>query len=160
MGDGKMKTPAVALLLLAGLLWALPAADSAFSLIPPSGKKVVVAKGGVTLYPRYNKSLKPITVLKEGETIEILKELRAWKYVQVNAGGQKGWVLFTVTKTSQKTGTMFDTVAAPSTAGLVAKGWSKDYASRHGADYSKVEEIKKRTLDPDRFNNFLEGEDN
>ena len=56
-----MKIPAPALLLLAGLLWALPAADSALSLTYPSGKKVVVAKGGVKLYPRYNKSMKPIT---------------------------------------------------------------------------------------------------
>ena len=73
--------------------------------------------------------------------------------------GQKGWVFFGVKKTAKATGKKFDTVAASATAGLVAKGWSKDYAAKHGADFSKVLEIQNRTLDLNRFTQFLEEEE-
>jgi len=155
-----MIKPALALLVVASLLCALPIADSAFSLTPPQSKQVVVGKSGLKLYPRFNKSLKPITELNEGQTITILREMKGWKYIQLSDSDKKGWVFIKKTETaSLQSGKKFDTVAAPSITGLVAKGWSKDYASRHGADYNKVDKIKKRTLNPDRYSKFLEGED-
>ena len=36
---------------------------------PLEGKKVVVGKEGVTLYPRFNKSLKPLSELEEGRIL-------------------------------------------------------------------------------------------
>lgn len=150
-----MTKQALALCVLACLLCALHPAE----LNQSSGKQVKVGKGGLKLYPRFNKSLKPIAELKEGQTLTVEKEFRNWKYVKVNGKTLKGWVYIKKIKKSIKvSGKKMGVAAAPSTAGLVAKGFSKEYASRHGADFSKVAKLKARKLDTARFESFLKGE--
>lgn len=147
-------------LALLSFLYAYPMAVSPYTQSEIEGVKVIVAKEDIKLYPRFNKSLKPITTIQQGQKLTILREFKAWMQVQVEGTDQKGWIQVKVEKSSSFTGKSYDIVAAPSTTGLVARGWSKDYAARHGTDFSKVEEIKKRTLDPDRYAKFLKGGQN
>ena len=140
-------TPLSPCLPVSGALSALPA--------PQEAKKVVVGPEGLALYPRFNKSLKPLARLDAGQVLLVLREFRAWKQVQVESTGTKGWVCAEVKEEGTGFGKGYDTVAAPSVAGLVARGWSKRYAASRGADFEKVEELEKRTLDAARFEKFL-----
>ncbi|MFH2001380.1 MAG: hypothetical protein ABIK28_16985 [Planctomycetota bacterium] len=155
-----MLKSALALLAIACLLCALPIAESA--LIPGMAgeKKLIVGEKGLKLYPRFNKSLKPKADLTEGQELNVLREFKAWKQVQVGTSDLEGWILCEVQKDSAETGKKFDTVADPSTTGLVARGWSKDYAAHNGADFAKISDLKARELTPDRFEKFLQGEVN
>lgn len=155
-----MQRSALVSLALLSLLCAYPMAASPLSQSENDGGKVIVAKEGIKLYPRFNKSLKPIMTIQQGQKLIILREFKAWMQVQLEGTDQKGWIQVKVEKSSSFTGRSYDIVAAPSTTGLVARGWSNDYAARHGADFSKVKEIKKRTLDPDRYAKFLKGGQN
>ena len=78
--------------------------------------------------------------------------------IQVEGSEVKGWIVGEVKKGSPAGERKYDTIADPATTGLVARGWSKDYAARHGTNLDKVDEIRKRNLDPERFKRFLEGE--
>lgn len=155
-----MLKSALALLAFAILLCALPIAESALIPGEEGENKLVVGKEGLKLFPRFNKSLKPKAMLAEGQALEVLREFKAWKQVQVEGSDLKGWVLCEVQKEKAGSSRKFDTVADPSTTGLVARGWSKDYAARHGADFTKITEIQARELEAERFESFLRGEVN
>ena len=154
-----MKRSAWALLALLSLFGASLAIEPAATLREEgtNQKQVVVDEQGLKLYPRFNKSLKPITELKKGQVLLIKRALKTWKQVQVKESGLTGWIYVEVKNTGEGFEKKYNLVAAPSVAGLVARGWSREYAGRHGADYSKVEELKKRLLDGEKFAKFLEG---
>lgn len=149
---------AASLVALAALILVLQGAASALWSGPQEAGKVVVGKEGLKLYPRLNRSLKPLADLEEGKVLLVLRELKAWKQVQVEGSDVRGWIVGDVKKGSPAGERKYDTVADPATTGLVARGWSKDYAARHGTNLDKVDEIRKRSLDPERFKRFLEGE--
>jgi len=150
----------IALIVLAILTWTHPGIASFIMPSPSDDDKVVVGKEGLVLYPRINKSLRPLAELSEGQTVIILRQLKAWKQVQVEGSDLKGWIAGDIKKTQSLDGRKFDTVVSPTTTGLVARGWSKGYAAHCGADFSRVEAITIRTLDPDRYDKFLAGEVN
>ncbi len=126
------------------------------SPVPLEGKKVVVGKEGVTLYPRFNKSLKPLSEREEGRILIVLREFKAWMQVEVEGSDLKGWITVEVQRTGGGFQKKYDTVAAPSVAGLVARGWAERYARRSGADFSKVKALKQRLLDADKYEKFLD----
>lgn len=150
---------ALAYLVLAGLLSAFSPAGPAVVPGQDGERKIAVGEEGIKLYPRFNKSLTPIGVLEEGQILIVLREFKAWKQVQLEGSGQKGWIAVAVEKQKTTGGKLYDTVADPATTGLVARGWSRDYAASHGADFAEIERIKNRTLSADRYLRFLEGEE-
>jgi hypothetical protein len=100
--------------------------------------------------------LKPLAELDQGQVLSILRELRTWKQVRVADSDLEGWIYVEVEEIGEGFEKKYDLVAAPSVAGLVARGWSKRYAETRGADFTKVDEIKKRFLDGKKFARFLE----
>ena len=154
-----MKRSAWALLALLSLFGASLAIEP--SPNPPEEgsdqKQVIVDEQGLKLYPRFNKSLKPLAELKKGQVLLVKRALKTWKQVRVKDSGLEGWIYVEIKNESKGFEKKYDLVAAPSVAGLVARGWSRKYAGRHGADYSKVEELNKRLLDGKKFAKFLEG---
>ncbi len=142
---------AVLLLLLLG--------TAAAALLPEEAKKIKAGEAGLKVYPRWNKSFAPIAELKKGESLLVLREMGSWKQVKVEKKGITGWAYLEVKK-KPPTGTgaslALPEAAAPTTSGLVSKGWSDSYARSHGADPGKVREIMSRTLDHDRYVRFLE----
>ena len=143
---------------LAALLLMLHDAASAWKPGPMEEKKVIVGKEGMKLYPRLNRSLKPLAELDEGKTVLVLRELRAWMQVQVEESELKGWIVGDVKKTRADVERKYDTIADPATTGLVARGWSARYAASHGADFSKVKGIEQRSIDSKDLDRFLQGE--
>jgi hypothetical protein len=150
---------ALAFLVLAGLVFTLAKAGPDTLPGQDADQKVIVGNEGLKLYPRFNKSLAPLAELENGQTLLVLREFKAWKKVKVEESGQEGWISVAVKKTAALSGKKYDTVADPSTTGLVSRGWSRKYAMQHGADFSKIEEIEKRTLNTENYLRFLEEED-
>ena len=125
---------------------------------PQETGRLVAGKDGLKVYPRLNRTVKPLAVVEEGKTLIVLRELKAWLQVRVEGEAIEGWIVGEVRRSGSGEARTYDTVADPSTTGLVARGWSKEYAASHGTDIDKVKEIRNRSVDPDRFNRFLKGE--
>jgi hypothetical protein len=149
----------LAFLVLAGLVYTIGAAGPVAAPGQDGDRKVIVGEEDIKLYPRFNKSLTPLAELKSGQTLLVLREFKAWKNVKVEDSGQEGWISVAVKKTAAMTMNKYDTVADPSTTGLVSRGWSRKYAMKHGADFARIEEIEKRTLDTERYLRFIEEEE-
>ncbi len=115
-----------------------------------------VGAGGLKLYPRWSKAFKPLVTLEPGESLTVLRDRGAWREVEVDATGKKGWIYCDVKKVpGAKVKIKLPIAASPTTSGLVVKGWSAaEYAVKNGTDIKKIGEIMVRTLDFDRFNRF------
>ena len=83
-----MMRPALAAMILFCFFCAILAAGPALF----DSKQLIVEESGLKLYPRFNKSLKPLAELKEGQVLTVLKELKSWKQVKVDETGQEGWI--------------------------------------------------------------------
>jgi len=132
-------------------------AAAGLSPSPLQEKALVVDAAGLTLYPRWNKAFKPLAELREGQKLQVLRERGAWKQVQVESSGQKGWVHCEVKAAAGPGGPLNLPIAAsPTTTGLVAKGWSAEtYARKSGTDTKKVGALMNRRLDAGRFERFI-----
>ena len=124
---------------------------------PQQEQKLEVGDAGLKLYPRWNKAFRPLAELQGGEKLLVLRERGAWKQVEVEASGKKGWIHCEVEKASASAGPLNLPIAAsPTTTGLVAKGWSAEtYARKSGTDTRKVNAIMNRALEAERFERFI-----
>lgn len=130
---------------------------TALSLPSQDPESLKVGKGGIELFPRWNKAFKPLAEIKEGEVLTVLRERGSWKQVEVKSLEKKGWVFCEIETAAAPAGELKLPIAAtPATSGLVAKGFSADlYANKNGTDTNKVNSVMNRQLNFDRFESFI-----
>lgn len=144
---------------IAAILVLLLLGTALASLIPEEAKKIVAGNSGLKVYPRWNKSFRPIAEAKKGDTLLVLREMGSWKQVKLEKQGVTGWAYCEVKKkppSGPGASLTLPEGAAPTTSGLVSKGWSDDYARSQGASPGKIREVMNRTLDHGQYVLFLE----
>ncbi|RKY20617.1 MAG: hypothetical protein DRQ55_07115 [Planctomycetota bacterium] len=129
---------------------------------PAAASELLVGAQGLTLYPRWNKAFPPVAQLQAGQRLRVLRELGAWKQVQVQAEGDdtgpttSGWIWCDLPPVLRTTSLTLPVAASPTTSGLVVKGFSPQaYARLRGTDTAALVALTERMVAFEGFARFL-----
>jgi len=125
-------------------------ADSATDVTATDAEGLVVAEGGLSLYPRWSRAFRPLAELSAGEVLTVDRDRGGWKQVTVASSGARGWVYVEVAPAAATVGEVdLPLVASPTTSGLVVKGFApREWSSARGGDDAAVLAMEQRQVDP------------